>query len=68
MKPAEPQAPLAPWLQSQLAGLMASKAHALLLSGPSGLGQYDLAAGTGLAVPPAHCAGRLWAVRELPRD
>jgi len=43
MKPAEPQAPLAPWLQSQLAGLMASKAHALLLSGPSGLGQYDLA-------------------------
>jgi len=35
--------PLAPWLQQQLTGLLAQRGHALLLSGPSGLGQYDLA-------------------------
>jgi len=35
--------PLAPWLQRQLRNLLAQRGHALLLSGPSGLGQYDLA-------------------------
>lgn len=34
---------LAPWLQTQLHSLLAQRGHALLLSGPSGLGQYDLA-------------------------
>ncbi len=34
---------LAPWLQRQLDRLLAQRGHALLLSGPSGLGQYDLA-------------------------
>lgn len=34
---------LAPWLQKQLHSLQAQRGHALLLSGPSGLGQYDLA-------------------------
>jgi DNA polymerase-3 subunit delta' len=34
---------LAPWLQKQLRSLLAQRGHALLLSGPSGLGQYDLA-------------------------
>ena len=34
---------LAPWLQAQLQRLLAQRGHALLLSGPSGLGQYDLA-------------------------
>ncbi len=34
---------LAPWLQTQLSNLLAQRGHALLLSGPSGLGQYDLA-------------------------
>lgn len=34
---------LAPWLQTQLTGLLAQRGHALLLAGPSGLGQYDLA-------------------------
>jgi DNA polymerase III subunit delta' len=38
-----PNAPLAPWLQQQLGSLMAQRGHALLLAGPSGLGQYDLA-------------------------
>ena len=33
---------LAPWLQRQLQRLLAQRGHALLLSGPSGLGQYDL--------------------------
>lgn len=33
---------LAPWLQRQLEGLMAQRGHALLLTGPSGLGQYEL--------------------------
>lgn len=36
-------APLAPWLQQQLRSLLAQRGHALLLSGPSGLGQYELA-------------------------
>lgn len=34
---------LAPWLQRQLDRLLAQPAHALLLHGPSGLGQYPLA-------------------------
>ncbi len=33
---------LAPWLQEQLQLLLRQKGHALLLHGPSGLGQYDL--------------------------
>jgi len=38
------QAPrLAPWLQTQLQSLLAQRGHAWLLSGPSGLGQFDLA-------------------------
>ncbi len=45
--PAASEAPLAlpeaPWLQSQLKRLLAQKGHALLLTGPSGLGQFDLA-------------------------
>lgn len=32
-----------PWLQHQLVSLMAQRGHALLLAGPSGLGQYELA-------------------------
>lgn len=35
--------PLAPWLQVQLESLLAQRGHAWLLSGPSGLGQFDLA-------------------------
>lgn len=35
--------PLAPWLQTQLSALLAQRGHAWLLSGPSGLGQFDLA-------------------------
>lgn len=34
---------LAPWLQSQLQACLSQRGHALLLAGPSGLGQYDLA-------------------------
>ena len=34
---------LAPWLQRQLASLRQQRSHALLLSGPPGLGQYELA-------------------------
>lgn len=34
---------LAPWLQVQLESLLAQRGHAWLLSGPSGLGQFDLA-------------------------
>ncbi|RYX91963.1 MAG: DNA polymerase III subunit delta' [Comamonadaceae bacterium] len=37
------RAPLAPWLQVQLRGLLQQRGHAWLLSGPSGLGQFDLA-------------------------
>ena len=35
--------PMAPWLQAQLNDLLAQRGHALLLAGPSGLGQYELA-------------------------
>lgn len=38
-----PTPTLAPWLQQQLHSLLAQRGHALLLSGPSGLGQYELA-------------------------
>ena len=34
---------LAPWLQTQLTSLLEQRGHAWLLSGPSGLGQFDLA-------------------------
>ena len=34
---------LAPWLQVQLEILLSQRGHAWLLSGPSGLGQFDLA-------------------------
>jgi DNA polymerase-3 subunit delta' len=36
-------APLAPWLRAQLASLLSQRGHAWLLSGPSGLGQFELA-------------------------
>ena len=35
--------PLAPWLQAQLESLLVQRGHAWLLSGPSGLGHFDLA-------------------------
>jgi len=35
--------PLAPWLQTQLESLLVQRGHAWLLSGPSGLGQFELA-------------------------
>ncbi|MES2363341.1 MAG: DNA polymerase III subunit delta' [Pseudomonadota bacterium] len=35
--------PLAPWLQTQLKSLLSQRGHAWLLSGPSGLGQFELA-------------------------
>ena len=35
----------APWLRRQLRGLLAHQGHALLLTGPAGLGQYALALG-----------------------
>jgi DNA polymerase-3 subunit delta' len=34
---------LAPWLQAQLESLLTQRGHAWLLSGPSGLGQFELA-------------------------
>ncbi len=37
------QTPRAPWLDRQLAQLLAQRGHAWLLHGPSGLGQYELA-------------------------
>ncbi|MDB5891784.1 MAG: polymerase subunit delta [Polaromonas sp.] len=37
--------PLAPWLQIQLEALLVQRGHAWLLSGPSGLGQFELAMG-----------------------
>lgn len=37
------RATLAPWLQTQLGTLLTRQAHALLLEGPDGLGQMDLA-------------------------
>ncbi len=36
-------APLPPWQQTQLRALLQQRGHALLLTGPSGLGQYPLA-------------------------
>jgi DNA polymerase-3 subunit delta' len=36
-------ASLAPWLQRQLQASLGQRGHALLLAGPSGLGQYNLA-------------------------
>jgi DNA polymerase III subunit delta' len=38
-----PQAAPAPWLAAQVRNLMARQAHALLLEGPSGLGQLEVA-------------------------
>lgn len=38
-------APEAPWIRAQLQALQAQRGHALLLHGPSGLGQYALALG-----------------------
>ena len=35
--------PLPPWQQTQLRSLLQQRGHALLLTGPSGLGQYPLA-------------------------
>jgi DNA polymerase III subunit delta' len=37
------QQPLAPWLQAQLLPLLQRPGHALLLQGPQGQGQYELA-------------------------
>lgn len=42
-KKGNPASRLAPWLQTQLESLLAQRGHAWLLSGPSGLGQFDLA-------------------------
>ena len=39
---ATPQSKLPPWLQAQLTALLTQRGHAWLLSGPSGLGQFDL--------------------------
>ncbi|PRD68291.1 DNA polymerase III subunit delta', partial [Malikia spinosa] len=33
---------LPPWLQRQLVALQQQRGHAILLSGPAGLGQYPL--------------------------
>lgn len=38
-----PTGTLPPWLQAQLKALLTQRGHAWLLSGPSGLGQFDLA-------------------------
>ena len=42
MTASNPAPPLAPWLHVQLESLLAQRGHAWLLSGPSGLGQFDL--------------------------
>jgi len=42
-KPLAERSQLAPWLQVQLESLLSQRGHAWLLSGPSGLGQFDLA-------------------------
>ena len=39
--------PLPPWQQTQLRSLLQQRGHALLLTGPSGLGQYPLALALG---------------------
>lgn len=41
--------PLAPWLQAQLERLLKQRGHAWILSGPSGLGQFELALATARA-------------------
>ncbi len=38
-----PASSLAPWLRTQLKSLLLQRGHAWLLSGPSGLGQFELA-------------------------
>lgn len=43
MSEADQPRPLAPWLQTQLESLLRQRGHAWLLSGPSGLGQFELA-------------------------
>jgi DNA polymerase-3 subunit delta' len=43
MSEASAAQPLAPWLQRQLQAALGQRGHALLLAGPSGLGQYELA-------------------------
>ncbi len=43
MNAATTPAQLAPWLQRQLQAALGQRGHALLLAGPSGLGQYELA-------------------------
>jgi DNA polymerase III subunit delta' len=43
MSGAQAMPELAPWLAHQLSGLLSRRSHALLISGPSGLGQYELA-------------------------
>ncbi len=44
-EPAPGDAPPAPWIERQIRALAGRPAHALLLQGPSGLGQYELALG-----------------------
>lgn len=39
----------APWIQAQVRQLLAQRGHAWLLTGPSGLGQYELALGLATA-------------------
>lgn len=62
----QPAQPLAPWLRPQFHALIQRRSHALLLEGPSGLGQLDLAlalAHARLCEQPGpdgacgHCAG-----------
>lgn len=43
MSDTSPSRPLAPWLQTQLEHLLQQRGHAWLLTGPSGLGQFELA-------------------------
>lgn len=55
-----PGAPVAPWLHEQLEALRTRSHHALLLEGPSGLGQLDLAmalAHTRLCDTPGNLGG-----------
>lgn len=42
VNPATPATLLAPWMAAQLRELLTQRGHAWLLSGPSGLGQYEL--------------------------
>lgn len=53
-----PAAPEMPWLPAQLNALLAQQGHALLLEGPSGLGQFALAMGWAKALLcEAHALG-----------